>query len=150
MMELVAVIVVVSALTILVIAKFNAAGAPGSDASAKSALTQLVDIETTEVLLTGQPTDISAIQGRAPAVTFVTGTSADPDHVSVQVSGSVVAGAVSTGNGSCWLVRRDFAGNEAPVVWSVADSGTCSSARAMSTAVVDGRGTTIDTPVLLG
>ena len=147
--ETLAVLTIVSVATAVIVGAYSAKGRPGSDEGARSALTSLVDVQTTEMMTNRTPAPVSALSGRLPGVTVTTGASDDDSTVSVAVDGNIVGAAASTGSGSCWLVRRDFDGNQSPIVWSVASTGSCTGERALTTSLAGSRGETSDQPVLI-
>lgn len=152
MVEMTVVLVIIVALTLVAVGRLSSGNGAGSDTRATGALSQLSSVQTSEVLKNGVPSGAAELDGRLPSVQLVVGSSAvaQTDKISLSVSGSVMGAAAITGAGSCWFLRRDFSGETAPTVWSVSESVTCDGQTALATDLEDGRGTTVDEPVLLG
>ena len=109
---------------------------PAKDMAARASLVQADSLQSARG--DGPITDLATLGALDPSRIWTTGASLGPDTVSIAVDPSdpaVLSAAVSTGGGSCWMLRRDFDAPSAAerALWVVADDElTCDAARALN------------------
>jgi hypothetical protein len=106
------------------------------DMAARASLAQVDSLQSARA--DGPITDLATLGALDPTRTWTAGASLGPDTVSITVDPSdpaVLSAAVSTGSGTCWMLRRDYdTPNTAErALWVVADDElTCDAARALN------------------
>lgn len=132
--ELLVVIVIMAIVVAYSGSFFSNFGAPGTDTAAKANLVAVSETQTTFLLRRGTPASLPELAAELPELVFTAGSSAGPALISAAVDNDVFTAAAASGKGSCWLLRLDGepGAGEEPVVWAVADSGSCNATRAAS------------------
>lgn len=147
--ELTLVLVILTVLTLVAVARINVNNASSVDVAGFASLKSAVVKESSFYLTNSRLSTDSELNNKLSDLTVSSSASTGNSDVSYG-SSSLVAGFAIKIKNSCYLLRKDYSGTEPTEVWSIAESGDCSATRALSTALNSGRGETSSKPVILG
>lgn len=146
--ELALVLLLITVITIVVVAKINVKNSGSTDIEGFSMLKMALNVEGTYYAENSTLSDYSKLNSLLSNIDVVNAESSGSHYISFENSGNVLGLSLKV-NDSCYMVRKDYEGNLPTEVWSVANSGVCSASRALGTNLVGTRGETSTTPVVI-
>lgn len=119
-----------------------------ADVAVRANLDGALDATVEAAALTGSPVaELATVEVYAPRVSFTAGVSDRPDLVSYAVANAAAGLAAQGADGTCWLIRRDFAATGLVTVYAYSTTAPCTAASALGLPTAGPRGGSWADPV---
>lgn len=153
LLEAVVVFALVGVIAGVAITMLNGRSDPTADMAARASLVQASSLQAAQA--DAPLADIGVLAELDPSRVWTASASTSSSTVSVAIDpddSAVLGVAVAAGEG-CWMLRRDYDNptRGGAQIWAVAESGSCSAARALQLEAdpTGVRGASVDTPLIL-
>jgi hypothetical protein len=131
------------------VAKINVKNSSATDIKGVSLLKMGLSVEDSFYLINNNLSNATELNNKLDSIEVVNSNSLDKNYLSFDTNNQVLGLAVKLYD-NCYMIRKDYEGNQPVEVWSIATSGECSGSRAIRTSIVNNRGQSSDSPVILG